>query len=115
MRKELLKYKDKRFRFIATVEKFSSEANFPGLTKKTIFLKDIKFQKTGESVVDQISYNVKKTIEKLNLSVGDIIQFDASVKTYVKGLVGPHEVIDVSRLDIKLTNTTKFLKIPNEN
>jgi hypothetical protein len=46
-----------------------------------------------------------KTFENLDLTEGDIIQFDARVTTYNKGLRGKRTI------DYKLSNPTKAIKM----
>lgn len=103
MRKELKKIKNKRTTFIGEVNKFGTKPSYKGYPKKTILLINIKFKETNEIATDHIWFTVGKTIENIELNIGDIIQFDARVKQYKKGYIE-------KEVDYKLSNISKIYK-----
>lgn len=112
MRKELKKIDNERVIFLGKVERFGTKSNWHGFQEPTILLTDITFE-DGKTACDHIWFKVGKTIEKLNLKVGDKIQFEARVGSYVKGYVNHRKWIDERRTDFKLNRPTKIKIINN--
>ena len=100
-RKELKKIGfEKRERYAGTVSNFGIKNNsFKGFPERTMLLKDVKQMETGNVVTDHLWLTVGKTLQNLNLKVGDIIIFNARVGTYRKGK-------NFSKQDYKLNRLT---------
>lgn len=111
MRKKLRKIDGQRKRFKAKVERFGTKSNYHGFPAPTLLLKDIKFCDNDEFAADHVWINVGNRVEKMNLSEGDIIEFDARVKQYMKGYVNHRQYIDERTTDYKLSHPSKFEKI----
>ena len=58
----------------------------------TVLLKDIK-DETGRIVTDHQWFNMTKGFEQTNLKLGDIVEFRATMKKYIKGYKGRQEYI----------------------
>ncbi len=102
-RKELGNNGEVRDTFTGIFERLGSKNGWFG--QRTVLLKDIK-NKDGEVVTDHLWFNLTKGFQKLHMRNGDLIQFDARVKAYVKG----YNNID-KRIDYKLSYPTKLKKI----
>jgi hypothetical protein len=77
----------------------------------TVLLKEIR-NDNNEVVTDHLWFNLTKGFEKLDLQEGDIVQFDARVKSYVKGYFGHrYDVYKPRETDYKLSHPTKIQKI----
>ena len=103
MRNKLKKLEGNRFTVTATFERFGTKSSWGAGHLKTILLKDVT--KDESIITDHIWFTCGKTFENLDLTEGDIIQFDARVKTYNKGLR------DERTIDYKLSNPTKAIKL----
>jgi hypothetical protein len=107
MRKELSKIENERSSFIGTFKRYGTKTNYKGFPEKTILLINIK-NIEGKVVSDHLWFNFTKQFEKLGeLKEGDMVSFDARVKTYIKGYVNFREEIDNRELDYKLSHPTK--------
>jgi hypothetical protein len=111
MREKLKNKNNERLLFSATVNKFGLKPNWHGYGVPTILVTDVKFEDVSFAC-DHLWFTVGKTIEKLNLKVGDKITFEARVSKYVKGYVNHREGINERRTDFKLNRPTK-IKIIN--
>lgn len=107
MRNELKKRDGQRLRFSAVVDDFGTTKNYHGYDEPTILLTDIKFLEDGTEATDHLWFKVGVTIGRLNLTVGDTVEFDARVSTYVKGYVNHRQNIDDRTLDYRLSRPTK--------
>jgi len=58
----------------------------------TVLLKDIK-DETGQIVTDHQWFNMTKGFEQADLKLGDLVEFRATVKKYIKGYKGKLEYI----------------------
>jgi hypothetical protein len=58
----------------------------------TVLLKDIK-DETGRIVTDHQWFNMTKGFEQADLKLGDLVEFRATVKKYIKGYKGRREYI----------------------
>lgn len=111
MRHKLKELDGQRIQVIAQVVRFGNKSAFRGLPLKTICLSNVEAI-DGAGLCDHLWLTVGKQIEKLNLSVGDNIKFDARVKRYEKGYRGNEiEAYSPIESDYKLSNPTKFNKI----
>lgn len=111
MRKKLKSVNGKRMRFRAIVERFGTKKNYHGYPEPTILLKQVTFVDNGVVATDHIWFTVGKTINKLMLKPGEIVEFDARVGEYIKGYVNHRDYIDERQVDYKLNRPTKFAKL----
>lgn len=80
--------------------------DYDGIYKPTLLLTHVQLQATGEEVTNHLWFNYTKTFRNLGqLLIGDVIQFDARITTYIKGLGEDKE------LDYKLERPTKIKMI----
>jgi len=100
MRKELGKLNTTRMSFTAKVGRFGTKKNYHGFPEDTICLCNVK-DLEGNELTDHIWFTVGKTINNLNLSVEDVIKFDARVSGYRKGYYK-------NDYDFKLNNISKI-------
>lgn len=115
MRKELEKIEDERLTFIGKFERYGTKTSYR-YTKKTLLLKDIKKVDDNKFMTDHLWFNLTKQFEALgDLGQGDVVQFDARVKEYVKGYVNRREYIDEREIDYKLSHPTKVKMIEKGN
>ncbi len=98
-----------RMTFKAKVERFGRKnaRGFPGFTK-TILLKNIIVFSTGEEATDHAWFTVGEMSEFNYVQEGDIIQFDARVKTYWKGYYNERQLIDERKVDYRLSHPTNL-------
>jgi len=110
MRKKLQQIEDERDTFIGVFDRFGEKNGYKG-TLRTVLLKDIK-NKYGEIITNHLWFNLTKGFDKLNMKQGDIIQFDARVKEYVKGYKGYRDdVYKPLEIDYRLSHPTKLSKV----
>jgi len=97
--------------FIGTFERFGRKTNFKGYPTVTVLLMDIK-DKDGKIATDHLWLGHTKQFQALGeMREGDIIQFHARVRQYVKGYRGYREDAQMEnppRLDYKLSHPTQF-------
>jgi hypothetical protein len=114
LRKALKQIDGCRRTFSGTVSRTATKTSF-GYTKKTLLLVDLKDSK-GVVITDHLWFNLTKGFERLGLVVGDIVQFDARVKEYVKGYQGHRWDVDKPvEIDYKLSHPTKIERKPKIN
>jgi hypothetical protein len=112
-RSELERRNEERTTFTGTFERFGTKSGWMGTADKTVLLKDIR--RRGAYVCDHLWFNFTKAFARLNLQPGDVVQFDARVKEYVKGYFGNDysKAIDhLPALDYKLSFPTRVVKLP---
>lgn len=108
MRKELAKIENVRDTFSGTFIRFGTKNGYKG-TITTILLNSIR-DKSGKIVTDHIWFVLTKGFAALNLKEGNIVEFRARVKEYVKGYKGYNEekAMDAPlELDYKLSHPSK--------
>lgn len=94
-----------RKRFKGTFERYGLKRAYKGFPPITILLKDVMTIKE-EHLTDHLWFNYTKRFEALGtLYPGDVIAFNARVRTYVKGYVGRGE--DNRSIDYKMTHPSK--------
>ncbi len=106
---------NERHTFVGTFERYGSKKNYHGFPETTILLKNIKMKDTKEIITDHLWFNFTKGFRGLgNMETGELIQFNARVKPYVKGYQGYREEIarGVS-VDYKLSHPNKISRIIN--
>lgn len=108
MRKKLGLSEGSRRRYKAVFSRLGKKTNYHGYREDTILLKAVTDVETGEVVADHLWFNFTKAFEKLALSEGVTIEFDARVKEYSKGYVNLRHRIDNQKKDFKLSHPTKI-------
>ena len=103
MREKLKEINRVRARFRGTFEEFGYRTS-GGYRKDMALLRNITDAK-GNEMCEHIWLNLTKTVKALDLKRGDLIEFTARVRPYVKGY---H---DNRRMDYRLSNPTKFVKL----
>ena len=90
VRKRLRQMDGKRLRFRATFARYGKKSY--GLHESdTLLLRDVVLADTGELVADHIWFTRTKCWQKLNLTEGDLVEFDARIKSYRAGYQGRRE------------------------
>lgn len=110
-RKTLKKMDGERLKFYGTFERFGTKNGYMGI-QKTVLLVDVKLAETDQIVTQHLWFNLTKGFEKLDLQIGDKVEFHARVKEYTKGYVGRRlEVYKPIETDYKLSHPTKLKKL----
>ena len=110
MRKKLRDYEDVRSTFEGEFVRFGIKNGWVG-EERTVLLREIKNNK-GMVVSDHCWFNLTKGFEKLSLVPGDVVRFDARVKTYERGYKGYRDdVYKPIEIDYKLSHPTKLKKV----
>jgi hypothetical protein len=88
-------------------EYFSSE--------ETVLLKNVVDAETNKLVADHVWFSYTKGFEKITLTEGLLLEFEARVKEYKKGYVNKAYKINNSTIDYKLSHPTKIKKMESDN
>lgn len=112
MRKVLAKDEGQRKKFIAVFSRLGKKVNYKGYSEDTILLINITDVETNQVVTDHLWFSYTKSFEKITLSEGARLEFEARVKEYKKGYVNSKYKINQSRKDFKLSHPTKIRIIP---
>lgn len=115
MRKLLAKEAGERKKFRAAFVRVGRKVNFKGYSEDTILLKEIMDTATSKVVTDHIWFAFSKGFEKIELTEGVVIEFEARVKEYRKGYVNTLAGINNSAKDYKLSHPTKIKVIKNQD
>jgi hypothetical protein len=108
MRKELAKDLGVRKKFKGVFSRIGKKAGFNGYSEETILLKNIRDADTNQLVADHIWFNFTRGFEKLVLTEGVVLEFEARIKEYEKGYVNPRFKINNSTSDYKLSHPTRL-------
>jgi hypothetical protein len=108
MRKELAKDDGVRKTFLGTFSRLGKKVNFKGRSEDTILLIEIIDKETKKVVADHMWFSYTKGFEKITLTLGAKISFEARVTDYKKGYVNKRYGIDQSKKDFKLSHPTKI-------
>lgn len=118
MRDNLQKINEKRTKFTGVFVRYGTKPRYhvtfcSGTQDPTILLRDIK--KSGKIITDHLWFNLTKQFNTLGkLHEGDVIEFYARVKQYVKGYKGRRDDDEFEEqehpieLDYKLSHPTKI-------
>ena len=106
MRKKLAEKDGERRGFRATFVRFGAKRGYLGYKEETILLKDIVDLSTNKIIADHAWLNFTKSFERLKLSEGTEITFDARIKEYHKGYVNKRYGIDNRKKDFRLSHPT---------
>jgi hypothetical protein len=110
MRKALQQRDGERAIFLGTFERMGSKRGWMG-DKPTVLLKAIR-SLAGEPICAHLWFNLTQQFAALNLTPGDVVQFDARVKEHEKGYKGWREDVYVPvERDYKLSHPTKVRKV----
>jgi hypothetical protein len=113
MRKALGKEEGNRNKYYATFSRLGKKVNYNGYSEDTILLTKIIDAKTEQVMADHLWFSYTKGFEKIKLTEGVQIEFEARVKEYKKGYVNTRYKINNSATDFKLSNPTK-IKLRND-
>lgn len=106
MRKELAKIEDIRETFSGTFVRFGEKNGYKGPVP-TVLLKQVCNQ-SGKEVCNHLWFNLTKGFAALDLKGGEMVEFRARVKPYIKGYKGRREDVYVPiEQDYKLSHPTK--------
>jgi hypothetical protein len=107
MRIALETEKGKRKKFKAVFVRLGKKTNYKGYSEETILLKEIADAETLEPMADHLWFSYSKGFQKLVLTPGTLIEFEARVKPYKKGYI--RKGINKHRTtDYKLSHPTKI-------
>lgn len=113
MRKSLKKREGERFRVRCQVERYGSKRGFKGNSIETILLKDLRDAATGGVLDDHLWFTCGKWCQ--NIRMGDIIEFDARVGSYIKGYQGRRDdVYNPVSEDYRLERPTRVVKVETQ-
>jgi hypothetical protein len=113
VRKALENINGRRIKVFAEVSKFGKKSAYRGYDLDTVCLINLKDENNND-LCDHLWLIVRKTINRMNLCVGDKISFLARVKEYEKGYKGYRDdVYNQIETDYKLSNATQFVKLEN--
>ena len=107
MKEKLQHYSRQKLRFVGTIEKLGWKGTTPHNKVRTLMLKDVAVEKTGEEITDHVWLKCGKW--SLGLQPGDKFSFEARVQRYEKGYKGFYGRGDDVPIqdDYRLTNPTK--------
>ena len=108
MRNKLAADVGQRRKFMATFNRIGKKINFLGHSEETILLNAITDMETNEMVTDHLWFPYSRGFQKLSLSKGKVIVFEARIKAYSKGYVNKKYGIANKRTDYKLSHPTKI-------
>jgi len=115
MRKELATREGERKKFRAVFSRVGKKTNYKGYREDTILLNDVREVETNQLVADHLWFSYSKSFEKILLSEGTRIEFEARVKEYTKGYVNKRYHIHKRTTDYKLSHPTKIKKLDNKS
>jgi hypothetical protein len=110
MRKALAEEKGNRKKFRAVFVRLGKKTNYKGYSEETILLKNVIDAESNKLMTDHVWFAFTKGFEKIQLSEGTLVEFEARVKEYRKGYVNKKYEINQSSTDFKLSHPTKIKK-----
>ena len=111
MRKALAKENGLRKKFTAIFSRIGKKVNYKGYTEETILVTNIIDVDTNKVVSDHVWFSYTKGFEKLELTEGIQLEFEARIKKYRKGYVNARYQINKSLIDYKLSHPTRIKKV----
>jgi hypothetical protein len=111
MRKALAVQAGERKKFKARFSRIGKKTNFKGYSEDTILLNDVREADTNKLVADHLWFNYTISFEKIALTEGTILEFEARVKKYSKGYVNKALHLTQKSNDYKLSHPTKIKKL----
>lgn len=102
----------RRISVVAEVGNFGNKKNWHGYYEQTVCFINLE-DKVGNKLCEHLWFTIRKRIAALNLEVGDKVEFEATVKSYLKGYKGRRDDVHDKPLqrDYKLSNPTKMVKL----
>lgn len=85
MRDQLKRYANNRHRFRAQVKQFGKKPGFRGNPKNTVLFVDVVDATSEDHLCDHLWMTVGKRLRELDVSKGDVVEFDARADEYEKG------------------------------
>lgn len=114
MRKKLAEQAGVRKRFKATFARLGKKRNYNGYSEDTILLQNVCEANTLRTVADHVWFSYSKAFEKINLTEGVVLEFDARIQEYSKGYVNKLYGMNTRTIDFKLSHPTKVKKVENQ-
>jgi hypothetical protein len=108
MRKALAAETGVRKKFRAVFSRLGKKVNYKGYSEETILLTNVVDVETKKSVTDHVWFSFTKGFEKIVLTEGMELEFEARIKEYRKGYVNKAYKINNSVTDFKLSHPTKI-------
>ena len=108
MRRVLAAQAGERKRFRAVFSRLGKKTNYQGYSEDTILLNDVREADSLRIVTDHVWFNYTKGFEKIKLTEGCVIEFEARVKEYTKGYVNRRYNISKQAVDFKLSHPTRI-------
>jgi hypothetical protein len=101
-----------RYKYKATFERFGKREGYKGWIK-TVLLADLIDGRTHKLISDHLWMDCGKRFDKLDLTNGDMIQFEARTKIYKKGYEGYNEFGEkcYATIDYGLSYPSKIVKL----
>lgn len=108
MRIGLAKQEGERKRFSAIFSRLGKRMGYKGYSEETILLTEIRDFVTDKLVTDHVWFVFTKGFQKIPLTEGTKIEFEARVKKYTKGYVNTSAKISNQQIDFRLSHPTKI-------
>lgn len=108
MRKELGLQNGIRKKFSGTFDRIGKKINYKGYSEETVLLKNIIDVAANTRVADHLWFKLTKGFEKLVLTQGATVEFEARVTPYTKGYVNKKYNMNARSMDYKLSHPTKI-------
>jgi hypothetical protein len=108
MRRVLASQAGERKRFRAVFSRLGKKINYKGYREDTILLNDVREAESSRIATDHVWFSYTKAFEKIKLTEGCVIEFEARVKKYTKGYVNKRFNLSNRTIDFKLSNPTKI-------
>jgi hypothetical protein len=107
MRKKLAESQGERKRFKGTFIRIGKKTNFKGYSEDTILLHNIIDISENQLVADHVWFTFSKVFDAAGIREGDVLAFDARIKSYKKGYVNKALNTGKKKTDYKLSHPTK--------
>ena len=111
MRKHLESVKEQRKKFRAVFTRFGKKTNYHGYSDQTVLLTNVRDAETNKVVTDHLWFAYTKGFEKVVLTPGGAIEFDARIKAYKKGYVNRRYGMVERSIDYKLSHPTRIVVV----
>ena len=112
MRTALAARENERATFYGTFTRFGTKHGWQGRQETTLLFTDLR-DETGTRVCDHLWLTLTRGFARLTLQTGDTVQFDARVKTYLKGYRGRRDdVWHPITVDYTLSRPSKVTLVP---
>ncbi len=108
MRKKLAEEVGARKKFRGVFARYGKKVSYKGYSEETVLVEQIADAETNQVMCDHIWFSLTKSFEKLNLTSGDVLQFDARIKEYKKGYKNSSYKINNTSKDFKLSHPTNI-------